>query len=699
MTRSSENNVSIVETLFVPDYRVRLMTLLGSRFATKGLAAFGGGTDELWEDGEAAVDAMLSMIAEAINTEMGGGETAVAFFSVTDPGAYVAGSSGGHSGPAWGDRLMGIREMITSTTLPALDGCIRIGQADNNRTATGEAGQGEMLAAPMFTGDRLIGVVAVSQGEKPEFSTRDESRLALAAVLLSSTAQQVTSEATNEQRLHSLAHALSATLDARDPNTRGHSNRVAMYAMAILNEMGHTGSDRSWCELRNRIRVAALLHDIGKVGIPDSILLKDDALTDEEYERVKQHPVMGTEILTACYGLKDLVPGVLYHHERFDGSGYPFGLEADEIPFMARVIALADAFDAMTSDRPFRAASSHGEAIEILKGGTACNFEPVLLDALLRAHEKGTLKYVRLPSATIALDALAFDDVERFYGPELEGLPSLPDVLATVNSLLDDPGTSLKKIAGVLSTDEGLASRVLRLVNSAYYGLPRMVSTIPLATTILGAKAIKSHVVNIAYADLMGQLGGRHEQYNLLWRHGLRTATWARAIAGDLHDVDPEEAFTAGLIHDIGKAICLRLRGESYAKIIEEAYRSGRPLVGVEEEVVGFNHSQIGGWAASRWSLPESLVNAIGWHHNPSVLKGRSEDIHNFVVVIHIADIAARAVGATSLDFTPFMLVELCPTVLRDLGSEYVADLESIKSKVGEAERELEATFAETCVG
>jgi putative nucleotidyltransferase with HDIG domain len=472
-----------------------------------------------------------------------------------------------------------------------------------------------------------------------------------------------------------------------------------MYSMAILNELGYAEGDDSQRELRNRIRVAAILHDIGKVGISDSILLKADSLNDEEYERIKQHPVMGTEILTACYGLKDLVPGVLHHHEHYDGSGYPFGLAADDIPFMARVIALADAFDAITSDRPFRKASSHEEAIEILKGNVSVNFDPRMLDALLQAHAKGTLKYVRLPSEATMLAAPSFDEVEKDYGADFETIPSLPDVLTTVNSLLDDPSASLKRIAGVLSTDSGLASRVLRLVNSAYYGLPRMVSTIALATTILGAKAIKSHVVNIAYADLMNGLGGCHEEYNLLWSHALKTATWARTIATELDGVDPEEAFTAGLIHDIGKAICLKLRGDAYARIILEAYKSGKPLVGVEEEMVGFDHTLMGAWAASRWKLPEPLVNSIRWHHSPFELREQSGEIHNLVVTIHIADIAARAVDATSLGFTPFMLVELCPRVLRTLGSEYITDLEAKKETVEEAERELESTFAETCVG
>jgi putative nucleotidyltransferase with HDIG domain len=698
MTRSSDDDISIVDTLLIPDHRIKFLKLLGARFMRWGIGSQGIDIDESPEDGDAALRTVLCTVAERIKAGLDGGEVMVAFFGSRDAGTYVAGCSGGCSLEAWDRRLPAIREAIGSEIPPPFESCVGIQDPEGDDTGV-KSGGGSVLAAPMVIGDLLMGIVAIAQDGDADLSGRDGARLELAAVMLAGTAQQVTSDALNEKRFHSLANALSTALDARDPKTRGHSSRVAMYSMAILNELGYAECDKSQRELRNRIRAAGILHDIGKVGIPDSILLKDDSLTDEEYERIKQHPVMGTEILTACYGLKDLVPGVLHHHEHYDGSGYPFGLTGDDIPFMARVIALADAFDAITSDRPFRKASTHEEAIEILKGNVSANFDPLLLDALLRAHAKGTLKYVRLPSETMKPDAPSYDEVERDFGADFETVPSLPDVLTTVNSLLDDPSASLKRIAEVLSTDSGLASRVLRLVNSAYYGLPRMVSTIALATTILGAKAIKSHVVNIAYADLMSDLGGCHEEYNLLWSHALKTATWARTIASDLDGVDPEEAFTAGLIHDIGKAICLKLRGDAYARIILEAYKSGKPLMGVEEEMVGFDHTLMGAWAASRWKLPEPLVNSIRWHHNPSVVQEKSEEIYRLVVAVHIADIAARAVDATTLGFTAFLLVELCPRVLRTFGSEYVTDLEAMKDKVEEAEQQLESTFAETCVG
>ncbi|HEC83401.1 MAG TPA: HDOD domain-containing protein, partial [Firmicutes bacterium] len=556
---------------------------------------------------------------------------------------------------------------------------------------------GDTIVVPIRIGHAVNGIVG-STRSTGNFACEDELKMLIVATKLGSICEQIINEASHDQKLQSFAHALSAALDARDPNTHGHSHRVAMYAMAILNELGYREADRSSWNMRNRVRVAALLHDIGKVGIPDSILLKEDSLTEEEYERIKRHPIIGTEILNACHGFKDLIPGVLYHHEHFDGSGYPFGLAGEEIPFMARVIALADAFDAITSDRPFQHASSHEEAIAILKGEVKGNFDPVMLEALTRAHEKGTLRYVRLPSISKSIDEKAYDDIDRVYGRHLSSIPSLPHVLSKVRSLLDDPDASLGDVAKVLSTDEGLASRVLRLVNSAYYGLPHMVATIPLATTILGVEAIRNHVVNIAYADLMNSLGQGFEEYDLLWKHALKTATWARALAQKWGNVDCEEAFTAGLIHDVGKALSLRLKAGAYARIIVEAYKSGKPLVGVEEEIVGFDHTRIGAWAAARWKLPELLVNAIAYHHDPTSVSGDENTAH-LVRIIHLADIAARAMDSSSLGFIPFVMLELNPVVFRELGSQYLLELEAMKDEIEEQEGKLESTFSEVAVG
>ncbi len=644
------------------------------------------------DDDVGSITAVLSQIAETTRKSINCNEVAIFIYDASEPDAQLFGASQGVDKRTWNERLKSISEMIETQAFPESDEAIHIDEISNKKPSAEDT-----IAVPVKVESAIAGVViAIKMGDS--FIPEEELRLVIGAANLSSICEQIISEARSEQKLQSFAHALSAALDARDPNTHGHSHRVAMYAMAILNELAHDKVQKSSWGMRNQVRIAALLHDIGKVGIPDNILLKEDSLSDEEYERIKRHPIIGTEILNACTGFKDIIPGVLYHHEHFDGSGYPFGLSGDSIPFIARVIALADAFDAITSDRPFRQASTHEEAIEILQGKVKKNFDPVLLGALRRAHERGSLRYVRLPSTSRQIDERSYDDIERIYGKHLKAIPSLPQVLSKVRRLLDDPNASLGEVAKVLSTDEGLASRVLRLVNSAYYGLPHMVATIPLATTILGVEAIRNHVVNIAYADLLSSLGQGFEEYDLLWKHALKTAAWARALAGKWGSVDCEEAFTAGLIHDVGKALCLRFKAGAYAKVIVEAYKSGKPLVGVEEEIVGFDHTRIGAWAAVRWKLPQLLVNAIAYHHSPTLVTEDANGAH-LVRIIHMADIAARAMDSSSLGFIPFVMLELNPVILRELGSQYLLELESMKDEIEEQEGKLEATFNEVTAG
>ncbi|MYL33568.1 HD domain-containing protein [Pontibacillus yanchengensis] len=184
----------------------------------------------------------------------------------------------------------------------------------------------------------------------------------------------------NEQLLESFFTVFAATLDARDAYTAGHSNRVAEYSIIIANEAGLPEDEV------DLLRKSALLHDIGKIGVRDNVLLKDGKLTDEEFELIKKHPVMGANILEQVDlpdELQPLLPGVKYHHERFDGRGYPEGLSGYNIPKFGRLMAVADAFDAMTSDRPYRKGMPFEKALSIIEGGRGTQWDPYYADLFL----------------------------------------------------------------------------------------------------------------------------------------------------------------------------------------------------------------------------------------------------------------------------------------------------------------------------
>ncbi|RZT23410.1 HD-GYP domain-containing protein [Fictibacillus sp. BK138] len=179
----------------------------------------------------------------------------------------------------------------------------------------------------------------------------------------------------NKQLLESFFATMAATLDARDPYTAGHSLRVADYAMKIGQMAGLPFQQLL------QLRKAALLHDIGKIGIPDIVLLKEEKLTPEEFEQIKKHPVIGADILAQVQpfdAMKPLLPGVRYHHERYDGNGYPEQLAGEDIPIFGRIIAVADAYDAMTSDRPYRKGMTHEKALAILEDGKGTQWDPYL---------------------------------------------------------------------------------------------------------------------------------------------------------------------------------------------------------------------------------------------------------------------------------------------------------------------------------
>ncbi|SDL22324.1 HDIG domain-containing protein [Maridesulfovibrio ferrireducens] len=154
--------------------------------------------------------------------------------------------------------------------------------------------------------------------------------------------------------------SLIQALEARDPYTRGHSDTVASISVKIAKQMSFNPHDLE------RIEFAARLHDLGKIGIRDDVLLKPGPLTPEEFNLIKQHPSLGAEILRPIPSMEDVIPAVLYHHEKMNGQGYPHGLIGNEIPIWARVIAVADVYDALTTDRPYRKAMAHNKAMDII---------------------------------------------------------------------------------------------------------------------------------------------------------------------------------------------------------------------------------------------------------------------------------------------------------------------------------------------
>jgi hypothetical protein len=186
-----------------------------------------------------------------------------------------------------------------------------------------------------------------------------------------------------QQRAYSATmEALCQAVETKDFYTRGHSERVSRGSGMIAREIGMR-PDRA-----DAIRYAGMLHDVGKLGVPTKVLQKDGPLTEEEYAAIQLHPMRGLEIVREIGFLDEALTGIMHHHERIDGKGYPMGLAADEIPEFARVIAVADAFDSMTSTRSYRKARGVPEAVRELRKGSGSQFDPALVDAFISALER-----------------------------------------------------------------------------------------------------------------------------------------------------------------------------------------------------------------------------------------------------------------------------------------------------------------------
>jgi len=179
---------------------------------------------------------------------------------------------------------------------------------------------------------------------------------------------------------------LAAAIDEKDPYTRGHSGRVAKYSMIIGDGLGLSAEDL------DRLRISALLHDVGKIGVDDRVLKKPGKLTEEEFDLMKQHTVKGANIMRPVAQLKDVLPGIELHHERMDGGGYPYGLQGDEIPLMARIIAVADTLDAITTNRPYQSAMDLDYALDRIRSLSVTRFDPKVVDALDAAVHTGRLR-------------------------------------------------------------------------------------------------------------------------------------------------------------------------------------------------------------------------------------------------------------------------------------------------------------------
>jgi len=244
---------------------------------------------------------------------------------------------------------------------------------------------------PGFYRNHLVGILFL--GAKDDHRSLDKDELSFLSILASDVVmalqnayliENLNSQLdVNKKLFLSTVSALASVIEAKDKYTRGHTQRVVDYSLRIADKLAEYKMGDSQ-KFKENLGISALLHDIGKIAVPESVLNKKSRPTDKELEYITSHPIRGVEILTPIKEFEDIMVGVKYHHERYDGKGYPYRLKGKQIPLIAAVIAVADAYDAMTTDRPYRKALSQQEALKEIKRNRGKQFSPKVADIFLK---------------------------------------------------------------------------------------------------------------------------------------------------------------------------------------------------------------------------------------------------------------------------------------------------------------------------
>jgi response regulator RpfG family c-di-GMP phosphodiesterase len=234
-----------------------------------------------------------------------------------------------------------------------------------------------LLAVPLLAKDEIVGVIEVVNKLSGDFSVNDMLLLTAIASQTGMSIQNARLFRKTEKLLFNTVSSLSQAIDAKDQYTSGHSSRVTDFSVMIAEGLGLPLQ-----QVKN-VRLAGLLHDIGKIGINEKILLKPGKLNDEEWEVIRQHPLIGERILGHIEEIKEILPGIRNHHEHFNGAGYPDRIGDGGIPLIGRIIAVADAYDAMVSERPYKPALSPCQAVSELRRCAGKQFDPIIVSVFI----------------------------------------------------------------------------------------------------------------------------------------------------------------------------------------------------------------------------------------------------------------------------------------------------------------------------
>src|SRR5438270_7328213 len=378
-----------------------------------------------------------------------------------------------------------------------------------------------------------------------------------------------------QEMTRAVVRSISDALEAKDEYTYGHARRVGGYAVATGRRMS---LDTTTLE---QLSLASVLHDIGKIGTPDAVLLKSGPLTEDERAIMQTHPERGPRLLAGVPEMEGVAAAVRHHHENWDGSGYPAGLAGEQIPLASRIIRVADAYDAMTSPRPFRAALDHDTSVARLKEMSGTHFDPEAVRAFC--------------------DLEALSKIRRGVAEAVRGEARWLASAAHANAAF----VSHAELVGQVMCDPALAALALREANADKSGEPT--ADLEAACARLGEERLRAVVSKTCAHNSTGPDDSQFKQ------HSLRCAVAARLLAEQTGVIAPGDAYALGLLHDIGELLLCSLFPEEMENLIwldEEAR--------LEREVAAFgvDHAQVGQWVLEAFGLPRTLGALVQTHHD-----------------------------------------------------------------------------------
>mgnify|MGYP005849237179 CR=1 FL=1 len=379
---------------------------------------------------------------------------------------------------------------------------------------------------------------------------------------------------------------LTAAIENKIGSGYGHSYRVAQFASAIGQQLGLTEP-----ELRD-LQLGCLFHDVGKLLLPERFL-RDSELQVSQVEQAtfRQHPLLGEQLVKGMNLPAGAVSVIRHHHERWDGQGYPDRLQGENIPLLARIASVSNAYDHLTEPREGKPPLSHSEINQLLRSEAGRAFDPNIVRVLLGLREPQDI----------------WEVLERAVD-----LPALAPIVQRALTVLERDDFDWREVSDIISQDQNLVAQILKLANSALTGLRRRVTSLSTALKVLGARPMKNLLLSLTVRPFLQA----HTELQL-WEHSLACALVARRLAQQTRLVDPEEAFTAGLLHDIGKTILLRYFPRSYRRVLSIARQQKCPLFLAERLVFSVTHAEVGGWLLERWRIPSPFCEAVALHHVP----------------------------------------------------------------------------------